>query len=74
MNTIPFLTAAAAEHDTRATLADLVVDPDRCEGAVVFHRSGRVIAFPAGRPPILARSRAKERAMTELYLPPGSAN
>jgi hypothetical protein len=30
--------------------------------------------FPAGHPPILARSRAKELATAELYLPLGSAN
>ena len=72
-HTIPFI-AAAAEHDTRATLADLVADPRRCQGAVLFHRTRRVMAFPAGRPPILARSRARERAMTELYLPLGPAN
>jgi hypothetical protein len=30
--------------------------------------------FPAGRPPILARSRAKELATAELYLPLGPAN
>lgn len=72
-HTIPFI-AAAAESETRATLADLVVDPQRCEGAVIFHRNRRVMALPAGRPAILARSRAKERAMTELYLPPGPTN
>jgi hypothetical protein len=71
--TIPF-TAADVEHDTVATIADLVVDPSRCEGAVLFHQNRRVMMFPAGRPPILARSRAKERATAELYLPPGSAN
>ncbi|HVW31572.1 MAG TPA: hypothetical protein VHL53_03440 [Acidimicrobiia bacterium] len=60
--------------DTVATLADLTVDPERCEGAVLFHQNRRVMAFPAGRPPILARSRAKERATAELYLPLGSSN
>jgi hypothetical protein len=73
MNTIPF-TAADVENDTVATIADLVVDPRRCEGAVLFHQDRRVMMFPAGRPPILARSRAKERATVELYLPPGCAN
>jgi hypothetical protein len=72
-NTIPF-TAADVENDTVATIADFVVDPRRCEGAVIFHQNGRVMMFPAGRPPILARSRAKERATAELYLPLGSAN
>jgi hypothetical protein len=71
--TIAFI-AAAAENDTPATIADLVVDAGRCEGAVLFHHDRRVMMFPAGRPPILARSRAKERATAELYLPPGSAN
>jgi hypothetical protein len=73
MNTIPF-TVADVENDTVATIADLVVDPRRCEGAVLFHQDRRVMMFPAGRPPILARSRAKERATVELYLPPGCAN
>jgi len=71
--TIPF-TAADIQSDTAATLADLLVDPGRCEGAVLFHQNRRVMAFPAGRPPILARSRAKEVATAELYLPPGSSN
>lgn len=66
--------AANIQSDTVATLADLMVDPDRCEGAVLFHENRRVMLFPAGRPPILARSRAKERATAELYLPLGSAN
>ncbi|MEW6473777.1 MAG: hypothetical protein AB1679_16115 [Actinomycetota bacterium] len=69
----PF-SAADVKTDTVATIADLVVDPDRCEGAVLFHENRRVMLFPAGRPPILARSRAKELATAELYLPPGSAN
>ncbi len=67
-------TAADVETDTVATIADLVVDPERCEGAVLFHQNRRVMLFPAGRPPILARSRAKELATAELYLPPGSPN
>ena len=71
--TIPF-TAADVQTDTVATLGDLVVDPSRCEGAVLFHQNRRVMMFPAGRPPILARSRAKELATAELYLPLGSAN
>jgi hypothetical protein len=71
--TIPF-TAANVEHDTVATIADLVVDPLRCEGAVLFHQNRRVMCFPAGRQPILARSRAKELALAELYLPLGSSN
>ena len=71
--TIPF-TATDVQTDTPATLADLMVDPGRCEGAVLFHQNRRVMAFPAGRPPILARSRAKERATAELYLPLGSSN
>jgi hypothetical protein len=71
--TIPF-TAADVRTDNAATLTDLVVDPDRCEGAVMFHRNRRVMMFPAGRPPILARSQAKEQATVELYLPLGSAN
>ena len=71
--TIPF-TAADVQTDTVATIADLLVDPGRCEGAVLFHQNRRVMMFPAGRPPILARSRAKEVATAELYLPPGSVN
>jgi hypothetical protein len=71
--TIPF-TAAEVRTDSPATLADLMVDPSRCEGAVLFHQNRRVMAFPAGHPPILARSRAKELATAELYLPPGSSN
>lgn len=70
--TSPF-TAAQAQNETAATLADLVVDPRRCERAVLFHQNRRVMLFPAGRPPILARSRAKEVATAELYLPLGSA-
>jgi hypothetical protein len=71
--TIPF-TATEVSNDTAATLADLVVDPLRCEGAVLFHQNRRVMCFPAGRQPILARSRAKEVALAELYLPLGSTN
>lgn len=71
--TNPF-TAAAVETDTVATLADLMVDPSRCEGAVLFHANRRVMCFPAGHAPILARSRAKEVATAELYLPLGSPN
>ena len=71
--TNPF-NAATIETDTVATLADLVVDPSRCEGAVLFHENGRVMCFPAGHAPILCRSRAKEVATVELYLPLGSAN
>ena len=71
--TNPF-TALDVKTDTAATLADLVVDPSRCEGAVLFHENRRVMLFPAGRPAILARSRAKELATVELYLPLGSAN
>ena len=71
--TIPF-TAADVSSDTVATIADLVVDPSRCEGAVLFHENRRVMCFPAGHQPILARSRAKELATVELYLPPGSRN
>jgi hypothetical protein len=71
--TIPFA-APDVQNDAVATMADLVVDPRRCEGAVLFHQNGRVMMFPAGRPPILARSQAKERATAELYLPLGSAN
>jgi hypothetical protein len=73
MKTIPF-TACEVQQDSVATLTDLMVDPGRCEGAVLFHENRRVMMFPAGRPPILCRSRAKERATAELYLPPGSAN
>ena len=72
-NPNPFI-AADVKSDTVATMADLVVDPERCEGAVLFHQNRRVMLFPAGRPPILARSRAKELATVELYLPLGSAN
>jgi len=71
--TNPF-TIDDVHNDTVATLADLMVDPGRCEGAVLFHENRRVMMFPAGRPPILCRSRAKELATAELYLPPGSAN
>ena len=71
--TIPF-TAADVQTDTVVTMADLVVDPGRCEGAVLFHQNRRVMCFPAGHQPILARSRAKELATVELYLPLGSAN
>jgi hypothetical protein len=71
--TNPF-TVADVRTDTVATLADLVVDPSRCEGAVLFHENRRVMLFPAGRAPILARSRAKELATAELYLPLGSPN
>jgi hypothetical protein len=71
--TNPFI-AAAVQSDTVATIADLLVDPSRCEGAVLFHENRRVMCFPAGRQPILARSRAKEIATVELYLPLGSAN
>ena len=71
--TKPF-TPPNVQPDTAATLDDLVVDPDRCLGAVLFHENRRVMMFPAGRTPILARSRAKERDTVELYLPPGSAN
>ena len=71
--TNPFI-AADVRNDTVATLADLVVDPRRCEGAVLFHQNRRVMMFPAGRTPILALSRAKERATAELYLPLGSMN
>ncbi|HYH48289.1 MAG TPA: hypothetical protein VEG38_01960 [Acidimicrobiia bacterium] len=67
-------TAAEVKTDTVATIADLIVDPERCEGAVLFHQNRRVMLFPAGRPPILARSRAKEVATAELYLPLGSSN
>jgi hypothetical protein len=72
--TTPFFTAAHVQSDTAATLADLVVDPRRCQGAVLFHHNRRVMLFPAGQPPILARSRAKELATAELYLPLGSPN
>jgi hypothetical protein len=71
--TIPF-TAADVHTDTVATLDDLVVDASRCEGAVLFHQNRRVMCFPAGHSPILCRSRAKEVATVELYLPLGSAN
>ena len=71
--TTPF-TAATVQADTVATMADLVVDPSRCEGAVLFHENRRVMCFPAGHQPILCRSRAKEMATVELYLPRGSAN
>ena len=71
--TNPF-TAAEVQTDTAATLADLVVDAGRCEGAVLFHQNRRVMMFPAGRPAILCRSRAKEQATAELYLPLGSGN
>jgi hypothetical protein len=72
--TNPFTAAAAVRPDTAATLDDLIVDPGRCEGAVLFHENRRVMCFPAGHQPILCRSRAKEVAMVELYLPLGSAN
>jgi hypothetical protein len=71
--TIPF-TAADVRADTPATIADLLVDPGRSEGVVLFHGNGRVMCFPTGGAPILARSRAKERATAELYLPLGSMN
>jgi hypothetical protein len=71
--TLPF-TAADIQTDTVATIADLVVDPLRCEGAVLFHNNRRVMCFPAGRQPILCHSRAKEVATVELYLPLSSAN
>lgn len=71
--TSPF-TAVEVRTDTVATIADLVVDPSRCQGAVLFHENRRVMMFPAGRPAILARSRAKEQATVELYLPLGSSN
>ena len=71
--TNPF-TAAVVQTDTVATLADLVVDPDRCQGAVLFHENRRVMCFPAGRPAILCHSRAKELDTVKLYLPLGSAN
>lgn len=71
--TNPF-TVVEVRTDTVATMADLIVDPSHCEGAVLFHENRRVMLFPAGRPPILARSRAKELATAELYLPLGSAN
>ena len=74
MKNTNWFTATVVEQDTVATIDDLLVDPERCEGAVLFHSNGRVMSFPAGRSPILARSRAKERAMAELYLPLGSAN
>lgn len=72
-NSNPFI-AADVKTDTVATIADLVVDPERCQGAVLFHQNRRVMMFPAGRPAILARSRAKELATVELYLPLGSSN
>jgi hypothetical protein len=72
--TIPFTTATDIQNDTVATLRDLVVDPAKCEGAVLFHENRRVMCFPAGHAPILCRSRAKEVATVELYLPLGSAN
>lgn len=72
-NPNPFI-AADVKTDTVATIADLMVDPERCEGAVLFHQNRRVMMFPAGRPAILARSRAKELATVELYLPLGSSN
>jgi hypothetical protein len=72
--TIPFTTATDVQNDTVATMADLVVDPGRCQGAVLFHENRRVMCFPAGQEPILCRSRAKEVATVELYLPLGSAN
>ena len=71
--TNPFI-AADVRNDTAATIDDLLVDPGRCEGAVLFHQNGRVMCFPAGGAPILARSRAKERATAGLYLPAGSSN
>jgi hypothetical protein len=71
--TNPF-TAVEVRTDTVATLADLMVDPSRCQGAVLFHENRRVMLFPAGRPAILARSRAKEVDTVSLYLPLGSAN
>lgn len=71
--TNPF-TAATVQTDTVATMADLVVDPSRCEGAVLFHQNRRVMCFPVGHAPILCRSRAKEVATVELYLPLGSPN
>jgi hypothetical protein len=71
--TNPFI-APDVRNDTAATIADLLVDPDRCEGVVLFHQNGRVMCFPAAGAPILARSRAKERATAELYLPLGSMN
>jgi hypothetical protein len=73
MKTIPF-TATTVRSDSVATIADIAVDPLRCEGAVLYHHNGRVMSFPAGRSPILARSRAKEQALVELYLPLGPAN
>ena len=73
MKTIPF-TAADVQPDTVATIDDLLVDPSRCEGAVLYHANRRVMCFPAGHQPILCRSRAKEVATVELYLPLGSTN
>ena len=71
--TIPF-SAADIQPDTVATMDDLMVDPDRCQGAVLFHANRRVMCFPAGHQPILCRSRAKEVDTVKLYLPLGSAN
>ena len=71
--TNPF-SAAAVQTDTVATMDDLMVDPGRCQGAVLFHENRRVMCFPAGRPAILCHSRAKEVATVKLYLPLGSAN
>ena len=73
MKTIPF-TASDPQTDTVATIDDLVVDPRRCQGAVLFHENRRVMMFPAGRPAILCHSRAKELDTVELYLPLSSAN
>ena len=70
MKTIPF-TATDVQTDAAAAKSDLVVDPSRCEGAVLFHNNGRVMMFPAGRPPILCRSRAKELATAAALPPPG---
>jgi len=71
--TIPF-SAADVQPDTVATIDDLLVDPHRCEGAVLYHANRRVMCFPAGHQPILCHSRAKEVATVELYLPLGSSN
>jgi hypothetical protein len=71
--TIPF-SAADVQPDTVATMDDLMVDPGRCQGAVLFHENRRVMCFPAGRQPILCHSRAKEIDTVKLYLPLGSAN
>ena len=73
MKTIPF-TAAHVQPDTVATIDDLLVDPARCQGAVLYHQNRRVMCFPAGRPAMLCHSRAKEVATVELYLPLGSTN